>query len=686
MLEALEGRIRELEVNFDRQRHWQIIEGPFSVFCPTLSMESGVASQRHVSAGSPSPSNELSAGLWSSNDDWYSSLSDKAFLNEVFTPDFLGFDAGETFSSIDKSSSLGFEHAFLPGAYGVLSSSDDKHACLDNVVDKYLIPDPTSGLSSFYGHPSATSLPNGSPYLPYNVRFLLSHYTSHVIDSLSLLPNNKAPYRGIHVPCALTAYGELDIMGQSGFARVSLLYSLLSLTCYHLSSLYESSSSTGVQQNNHHHHQSSSSGAHPEGSSNARYWGSQALKFRDIARTAFRKCLQAMVSDPTIKVKYKELFVGAMSLICTGVSQRPPSCQVVRFHLKKEKNYFADSFLQIISGDPWDARFFILQCEDIVNRIGRTKRRFSDKALQLHRIFSYIRIIEQTTFVQTRDQYLETLDKHALFPEHVEMVKQIPQDTFSHSATVALNLQTMSDLGLTGPEEETFYELYGIPGSLMRLIARTNNLIADIDPPELHGTAPPAMPPSIVAAAAALENDICRFQVPNVRDTTTTTTSSSSAEPTSSDVIITTTDIVNTENNNNASQIMRSHMGTAMHHALLVYFFRFVRGTNPIILQHYVESILSNLESHQASKDRFFMGVRLGTTVWPSFIAACEALGDDLRHRAILCMRHASWAGFKNAEAAEVVAREVWRRRDAGENDVSWSTVLRESRTILLLT
>lgn len=310
MLEALEGRIRDSEAGLERRRPWQICEGPFSALCPALAMETGVAS-KPTPATSRSPHNELSPGLWPSNDDWHSSLSDNAFLSEVLTPNFLGFDTGDGFQSIDKSSSLEYEHVFAPDSYDDLSS-EDKSLYVDNAVDKYLAPDPTSALSSFYGHPLSTSLPNGSPYLPYNVRFLLSHYTSHVIDSLSLLPTNKAPYRGIHLPCALTAYGELDIMGQSDFARVSLLYSLLSLTCYHLSSLYESSS--GDQQNEH-----QSSGAHPE-ASNARYWSSQALKFRDIARTAFRKCLQAMVSDPTIKVKYKELFVGAMSLICTGVS------------------------------------------------------------------------------------------------------------------------------------------------------------------------------------------------------------------------------------------------------------------------------------------------------------------------------------------------------------------------------
>lgn len=162
-----------------------------------------------------------------------------------------------------------------------------------------------------HGHLSASPLSNGSPCVPSNVRFLLSHYMNHVIASLSGLPNSEAPWKRIHVPYAMAAYGELDIMGQSRLARVSLLYSLLSLTCYHLGSLYKPTSTASgtdtqvVPTENQ--------------SSNLQYWNSEGLKFREIARTAFRKCLHAMSTEKSEHIKYKELFVSAMNLICTGV-------------------------------------------------------------------------------------------------------------------------------------------------------------------------------------------------------------------------------------------------------------------------------------------------------------------------------------------------------------------------------
>jgi len=162
-----------------------------------------------------------------------------------------------------------------------------------------------------FRHPAVSSLTHDSPYLPANVRFLLSHYTTYVIHSLSGLPQTKAPWKGIHVPCALATYGELDVTGQSSFARVSLLYSLLSLTCYHLGTLYDGSSTTTAGR--------TEPMLSTEQAENSQYWYSRGVKYRDIARTAFQKYLQTLSEGLPERVKYKEVFASAMSLICAGV-------------------------------------------------------------------------------------------------------------------------------------------------------------------------------------------------------------------------------------------------------------------------------------------------------------------------------------------------------------------------------
>ncbi|KEF56835.1 uncharacterized protein A1O9_07025 [Exophiala aquamarina CBS 119918] len=570
------------------------------------------------------PNLGLDSAAWVDDTEWpLSSLFNDDTKTQIVIPTMSTartFDEGST----DMSYASFFEGIELPSFTPLATDALEKQ--------------PLTMVDPSFKHSAVSSLTHESPYLPSDVRFLLSHYTTHVIDSLSGLPQTKAPWKGIHVPCALTAYGELNIMGKSSFARVSLLYSLLSLTCYHLGTLHKASSTTP------------DGGTEPivsiEQAENSKYWYSQGLKYRDIARTTFQKCLLALSENPTERVKYKEVFVSAMSLICAG----------------------------IISGDPWDAHLFILRCEHIVHNIGRRKLRFSDDALQLHRIFAYIRIIAQTTFIQTRAQYLETLGQKSILAEEVSLVEKTPDSEFRCPTDMSSDQRVMSDLGLCDTDEYDFSELYGIPVSILRLITRTTSMVSLIDPPQLHGTAQPFMPPYLVGAAAALEAEVCGWKA--ARGTTEISSVLSvslkmgtNAKPTQSPV-----------------DTMKSITSTVMHHALLIYFFRFVRGTNPMILQHYVESILTGVESLRESNLCFFPHTRLGVIVWPSFIAACEAIGSTLRSRAIRCMRYASWSGFKNAEAAELVAKEVWRRRDAGELHVSWSTVLRESKTILLLT
>lgn len=261
---------------------------------------------------SPVSKEHFTASAFPINGDWFSSMLDGGDASYGLTTDPTVIDFNPTLFSIDDpslSDSGGTSTTFFTN----FGSENN----LSNFVGPLQVGvQPCSPLFAqdfSLGHPSATSLPNGSPYLPINVRFLLSHYANHVISSLSLQPHDTPPWRGIHLPCALTAYGELDVVGYSSFARVSLLYSLLSLTCYHLSSLYDAASP--------------GSSSHittlglADQSPNVEFWSSQGLKFRNIARTAFHKCLGAMSSKPTEKVKYKELFASAMSLICTGASQ-----------------------------------------------------------------------------------------------------------------------------------------------------------------------------------------------------------------------------------------------------------------------------------------------------------------------------------------------------------------------------
>lgn len=492
----------------------------------------------------------------------------------------------------------------------------------------------------------STRLSNGSPYLPADVRFLLHHYDTQVIDSLSALPiaRDKAPWRGLHLPSALRAYGELDILGTSSLARVSLLYSLLSLTCYHLSSLY---TPVGV-------------GTPLEPAPNTEteeHWKRQAQKFRGIGRTAFRKHLE---SEPLRKGKYKESLMAAMSLVCIG----------------------------IVAGDPWDARVYIRQSESIIRTGEGLKQRFSERALQLHRIFAFVKIMEQSTFCHSQSDYVRVLESNDILPSEVALVKEAAE-TDHHGDELVVRCPVAdetrlaaSHLQLDLPADEGFNNLYGASGKLLEMLIATNALVNRISSRSQLADGRPSryavLPEDLLGEAADLEQSICDWAsdpdalpcLPNLIDP-----GHDLPWLSESDLLV----------RDDATATMASCMRVAFYYALLVYFFREVRNTNPKILQHYVRKAVACLESHQAAKTRFYPGKRIGTIVWPSFIVACEALDPDLRRRAVLCIRYSAAAGFRNGETAEAVVREVWRRRDSVDAGVSWRDVVRQLKAFMLL-
>lgn len=249
-------------------------------------------------------------------------------MDETFisVPDIALEQLDEVVNSADVNTTIS-GWAYTSGPFGVfnaefISQSDDASP-MNEIVQGPHAP-PTSPLDTWESpirQPRAQeglhirSLSHGSPYLPQNARFLLSHYTSCVIDSLSTLPMPKAPWKGLHVPCALSAYAELDFLGQSNLARVSVLYGLLSIASFHLSALHQPPTST-EHPSDEPMSASNSSADNP----NHTYWMARGQKYREIARMAYHKAIRTLHEESKDKLKYKEILMAALNLMCTSVS------------------------------------------------------------------------------------------------------------------------------------------------------------------------------------------------------------------------------------------------------------------------------------------------------------------------------------------------------------------------------
>lgn len=118
-----------------------------------------------------------------------------------------------------------------------------------------------------------------------------------------------------------------------------------------------------------------------------------------------------------------------------------------------------------------------------------------------------------------------------------------------------------------------------------------------------------------------------------------------------------------------------SALVTAIHQALIVYFYRQVRKVDAMILQDSVVKALDNLEQWL---DNLNHGDDLALLVaWAAFVVACEATTAPLQERALVCLtRVERCAAFLTIRNMSTIARQVWtHRQQTGDWTVSWHDV-----------
>lgn len=108
----------------------------------------------------------------------------------------------------------------------------------------------------------------------------------------------------------------------------------------------------------------------------------------------------------------------------------------------------------------------------------------------------------------------------------------------------------------------------------------------------------------------------------------------------------------------------KAHMLRALNCALVIFFYRRVRGVNPCILQGYVKNIIQELAGWDAELEKQSL-VGPGTA-WPAFMAGCEAISNDDRQSILFWLNKAnSQSGFSSYSSAAAIMKEVWKTRDS---------------------
>lgn len=188
-------------------------------------------------------------------------------------------------------------------------------------------------------------IPTSSLSVQPMARYLLNYYIEDVADMMTVIPLPKNPWKFIYFPRAVMAIGELAALGHTSNARNALLNALLAVCAFNLQSKFT------------------------RGSDEMKYYVNLGIQLRQQANNFLTKCLQVDV----LKQKYKDVLCAVLSMVT----------------------------IDVVWGTMSSCKIHLDHCEKIIEKKMKVKKKLSSKAIILHRIFSSLKLIQDSTCIDS---------------------------------------------------------------------------------------------------------------------------------------------------------------------------------------------------------------------------------------------------------------------------------------------
>lgn len=327
-----------------------------------------------------------------------------------------------------------------------------------------------------------------------------------------------------------------------------------------------------------------------------------------------------------------------------------------------------------------DARRYMTDIERLMRLRGLAKRVVSRKSRLLHHMYTWCRIVGESTYVlhdhtilierlrargrvsrgsETPRQHARSgpsskLDDFLRFENHAYPERREEFETEGNDPRDT----ALRDIHLEDSQENahSLYGLiYGISERWLRLLSQTTRLANHMDAMKASGES--NSHESLTRHAARLEDLVCSFAVSQPNEVGSTTPN--------------------------------YHIHCALNSALVIFFYRRIRNVNSLILQSHVDAVIQALNDF----DEALVNYKLNGpgTVWPAFIAGCEAMTASKRDQVTSWIESAeSKTGLACYTQAKEVLHAVWNSRsDNGrgsltQTPLTWVDVLREKKLWLL--
>lgn len=464
-------------------------------------------------------------------------------------------------------------------------------------------------------------------------RFLLNYYLQNVADLMTVVALPTNPWKTIYFPRALKALGDLAGIGYTSNSRNSLLNALLAVSCFNLQSKF------------------------PKNTPQMRFYLYLGIEFRSQASNFLKKCLNSSAHQE----RYKDILTAILSM----------------------------NSIDVVWGTMADCQYHLTICEDFVEERMKTRPKISEKAKALHRIFSFLKLIQDSTALDKvregeivikddedltgeqlqesqTDQDLNIADgefKESLNQKdgkiRIEFVKQ-PQSSSSGSTPIFTNITSETyyypKMSTTTQDILSTDALYGLPNSLILCFSDCVRLVRHREYYKMNKL--PA-PRKYAKLCTEFEKRLLNwksewdFYKPHTREFV----------------------------NDTIEGVY--HHTMSFYYSLIIYYFTMARDLNNQLLQSYVEKVLSHL--NQLSDLIDHKNVKIVPLIWQGFIAGCSSVDSNLQLSFKKWAAKLASSGMGSYWGARQIMFEVWRRRMNGEENDNWCSVYKDWEMNLML-
>lgn len=450
-------------------------------------------------------------------------------------------------------------------------------------------------------------------------RFLLTHYINNVADIMTVTRVAKNPWKNLYFTRALRALGDLAGLGYTSNSRNSLLNALLAVSCLHIKGKFE------------------------KNSQQQKFFLNLGIELRCQAASFLNLCLKETVKQE----KYKDVLVAILSM----------------------------NSIDVVWGTMTECYKHLTIGEQFVEKRIIERPKLSKKAKLLHRIFSFLKLLQDSTAldkinenevsIHVIENNNENSSSSKLDSGKDDSVTTSPNSDSSKPGVSKLSapiFATMSSENFTGFETSTNLNelgadsIYGLPNSLIVLFSDCVHLVRHT---EYYNMKYIPLPRELTDLSLRFEKTLLKWSCEWKfhKDTSK--------------------EFISDEIEGIYHHTMSFYFG------LIIYYFTMARSLNNDFLQNYVERVLFHLQKINEMYET--KTIQIVPLSWQGFIAGCSCTSQEKQQQFREWAAKLAEHGLGSYWGARQIMFEVWRRRKREEQDDNWYSVYKDWEMNLML-